>query len=71
MCRRVTMGPEATAVDRIDAVHCRLEQYFENPSAERVFRDTLGDYKRGPAAVSGEALVAGLNPSEFKLKVEH
>ena len=71
VCRRVTMGSEATAVDRIDAVHSRLEQYFENPSAERVFRDTLGAYKRGPAAVISKALVAGLNPSEFKLKVEH
>ena len=42
VCRRVTMGSEATAVDRIDAVHSRLEQFFLNPSAERVFRDTLG-----------------------------
>ena len=71
VCRRVTMGSEATAVDRIDAVHSRLEQYFENPSAERVFCDTLGAYKRGPAAVISKALVAGLNPPEFKLKVEH
>ena len=37
----------------------------------RVFRDTLGAYKRGPAAVISKALVAGLNPPEFKLKVEH
>ena len=29
VCRRVTMGSEAT-VDRIDAVHSRLEHYFEN-----------------------------------------
>ena len=71
VCHRVTMGSEATAVDRIDAVHSRLEQYFENPSAERVFRDALGAYKRGPAAVISKALVAGLNPPEFKLKVEH
>ena len=60
VCRRVTMGSEATAVDRIDAVHSRLKQYFENPSAKRVFRDTLGAYKRGPAAVISKALVAGL-----------
>ena len=71
VCRRVTMGSEATAVNRIDAVHSCLEQYFENPSAERVFRDTLGAYKRGPAAVISKALVAGLNPPEFKPKVEH
>ena len=71
LCRGVTMGSEATAVDRIDAVHSRLEQYFENPSAERVFCGTLGPYKRGPAAVISKALVAGLNPPEFKLKVEH
>ena len=38
---------------------------------ERVFRYTLGAYKRGPAAVISNALVAGLNPPEFKLKVEH
>ena len=71
MFRRVTMGSEATAVDRIDAVHSLLEQGFENPSAERVFRDMLGAYKRGPAAVISKALVAGLNPPEFKLTVEH
>ena len=69
VCRRVTMGSEATAVDRIDAVHSRLEQYFKNPSAERVFRDTLGAYKKGPAAVISIALVAGLNPPEFKLRL--
>ena len=36
VCRRLTMGSEATAVYRIDAVHSRLEQYFENLSAERI-----------------------------------
>ena len=71
MCRRVTMGSEATAVYQIDAVHSHHEQYFEKPSAERVFRDTLGAYKRGSAVVISKALVAGLNPPEFKLKVEH
>ena len=71
VCRRVTMESEATAVDRIDAVHSRLEQYLENPSAERVFRDTLRAYRRDPAAVISKALVAGLQPPEFKLKVEH
>ena len=56
VCRRVTMGSEATAVDRINAVQSRLEQYFENPSAARVFCDTLGAYKGGPAAVIIETL---------------
>ena len=66
------MGSEATAVDKIDAVQRRLEQYFESPSAERVFRDTLGAYKnKVPAAVIRKVLVAGLNLPEFKLKVEH
>ena len=60
VCRRVTMGSEATAEYRIDAVHSRLEQYFKNPSAERVFRDTLGAYKRDPAVAVSKALVAGL-----------
>ena len=46
VCHRVFIGSDATAVDRIDAVHSRLEQYFENPSAERVFRDTLGVYQK-------------------------
>ena len=36
VCRRVTMGSEATAVDPIDAVHSHLNQYFENPSGTRV-----------------------------------
>ena len=69
VCRRVAMGSEATAADRIDAVHSRLEQYFENPSADRVFRDTLGAYKRGPAAVISKALVAGLNPPSSNLRL--
>ena len=56
-------GSEATAVDWIDAVRGRLEQHSEKPSAERVFRDTLG---RGPAAAISKALVAGLQPPEFK-----
>ena len=71
VCRRVTMESEATAVDRINDVQSRLKEYFENLSATRVFLDTLGAYKRGRAAVTGKALVAGLNPPEFKLKIEH
>ena len=34
VCRRVTMGSEATAVGRTDTVQSRLEHYFENQSAE-------------------------------------
>ena len=41
---------EATAVDRTDAVQSRLEQYFDNLSAENVFRGACGAFKRGPAA---------------------
>ena len=71
VCRRVTMASEATAVDRTDAIHSRVEQYSETPGAECVSRDTLGAHKRGPAAVISKALVAGSNLPEFKLKVEH
>ena len=63
VCRRVTMGSEATAVGRTDAVQSRLEQYFENPSAENVFRDARGASKRATAAVIRKAFVAGLRVS--------
>ena len=63
VCRRVTMGSEATAVDRTDAVQSRLDQYFENPSAENVFRDARGASKRATAAVIRKAFVAGLRVS--------
>ena len=69
-CRRVTIGSEVTAVDRTDAVQSHLEQYFENPSAEHVFRDASGAFKQGPAAVISKEFVAGFHPSEFKVKVE-
>ena len=58
--RLVVMGSEATAVDRTDAVQSRLEQYFENPSAEAIFRDSRGLFKKGPAVVITKAFVAGL-----------
>ena len=64
MCCRVTMGSEATAVDRTDAVQNRLEKYFDNPSAENVFRDARGAFKRGSAAVISKAFVGGLHPPE-------
>ena len=70
VCRRVTMGSEATAVDRTDAVQSRLEQYFEKSSGENIFFDARGVFKRGPAAVIRKAFVAGLHPPEFKIKVE-
>ena len=63
VCRRVTMRSEATAVGRTDAVQSRLEQYFENPSAENVFRDARGASKRATAAVIRKAFVAGLRVS--------
>ena len=68
LCR---MGNESTAADRVDAVQSRLETYFENPSAERVFRDTNLQYKKGPAAIISKAFVAGLKPPEFKIQVQH
>ena len=67
---RVTIGSEATAVDRTDAVQSRLEQYFDNPNAENAFRDARGAFKRGPAAVISKAFVPSLHPPEFKLKDE-
>ena len=66
----LVMGSEPTALDRIDAVTWRLEDYFENPSAEKVFRDADGKYVKGPARVLTAALVAGLKPHEFKVEVE-
>ena len=67
LCR---MGNERTATDRVDAVQSRLEMYFENPSAELVFREK-GRYKTGPAAIVSKAFVEGLRPQEFKIKVQH
>ncbi|CAB1115245.1 unnamed protein product [Ectocarpus sp. CCAP 1310/34] len=66
--RMVAIGAAATAVDHIDAIRSRLEHYFENPSAEHVFRDSAGAYKEGPAAVISKAVGAGLAPPEFKVK---
>ena len=66
----LVMGSEPTALDRIDAVTWRLEDYFENPSAEKVFRDADGKYVKGPARALTAALVAGLKPHEFKVEVE-
>ena len=57
-------------VDWTDAVQSRLEQYFENLSAENVFRDARGAFKRGGAAVISKGFVGGLQPPELKVKVE-
>ena len=57
-------------VDWTDAVQSRLEQYFENLSAENVFRDARGAFKRGGAAVISKGFVGGLHPPELKVKVE-
>ena len=40
-----------------------------NASIERVFRDSRGRFKSGPAHTITAELVAGLNPPEFKTKV--
>ena len=69
--RLVVMGSEPTALDRIDAITWRLEDCFENPSAEKLFRDADGKYVKGPARVLTAALVAGLKPREFKVEVEN
>ena len=67
VCRRVTMSSEGTAIDQTDAVQSRLEQYFENPTAENVFRDARGAFKRGPAAIISKAVVAGLLRSRSRV----
>ena len=59
----VTMGSEATAVDRNDAVPSRLEPYFDAPKTESVFRDMRGAFKRGPAAAISEAFFSRLAPA--------
>ena len=64
------MGNERTALDRVDGIVSRVELYFENPAAENVFCDSRGRWKLGPAVVFSKAVVAGLAPPEFKLKVQ-
>eukprot|EP00903_Cladosiphon_okamuranus_P005945 g5874.t1 len=66
----VRMGSENTAEDRADAIIPLLETFFENRSAESVFREPDGSYKRGPARVITRSLVDGLKPAGFKDKVE-
>lgn len=66
--RILVMRSEATAVARIDAAQERLEEYFENPSAARLFREKR-KYISGSARIITEALVRGLTPPEFKVNV--
>ena len=47
-----------------------MEKYFEDPSAENVFREARGTVQKSPAAVISKAFLAGLHPPEFKLKGE-
>ena len=56
----MTIGSEATAVDWTDAVQSRLEQYFEKPIAENVFRDARGAFKRGLAAIISKVFVTDI-----------
>lgn len=69
MAKVMRMGNEPTAEDRADAVLGSMETYFENRSAEAVFRDPDGSYKRGPARVITQAFVDGLKSPGFKDKV--
>ena len=66
--RILVMRSEPTAVARIDAAQERLEEYFENPSAARLFREKR-KYISGSARIITEALVRGLTPPEFKENV--
>ena len=61
---------EVTALDRMEAAWSSLEEYFAlSASNERVFRDSRGRFKSGPAHIITAELVAWLNPPEFKTKV--
>eukprot|EP00903_Cladosiphon_okamuranus_P012284 g11520.t1 len=66
----VRMGSENPAENRTDAIIARLKTFFENRSAESVFREPDGSYKRGPARVITRSLVDGLKPAGFKDKGE-
>eukprot|EP00903_Cladosiphon_okamuranus_P017345 g15980.t1 len=69
VAKLMRMGSENTAEDRTDAIIARMETFFENRSAESVFRERDGSYKRGPARVITRSLVDGLKPAGFKDKV--
>ena len=48
----LTMGPESTALDRVDAAWSRVETYFDNPSGERAFHDSAACTSTTPPASS-------------------
>ena len=61
---------EVTALDRVEAAWSSLEEYFAlNANIKRVFRDSRGRFKSGPAHIITAELVVGLSPPEFKTKV--
>lgn len=68
---RLAMRSESTAMERIDAVRSRMEEFCANPSVARVFRDSATrKYVSGPARVITAAVVRGLKPPEFKENVQ-
>ena len=61
---------EVVALDRVKFEWSSPEEYFAlNASIERVFRDSRGKLKSGPAHIITAELVAGLNTPELKTKV--
>ena len=61
---------EVIALDRVEAAWRSLEEHLAlNASIERVFRDSRGRFKSGPAHIITAEMAAGLNPPEFKTKV--
>eukprot|EP00903_Cladosiphon_okamuranus_P005335 g5333.t1 len=67
----LAMGSEPTAMERIDAVRSRMEEFCANPSAGRVFRDSATrKYVSGPARVITDAVLRGLKPPELKENVQ-
>ena len=69
VARILTMGNEPEAMDRVDAVFGKLEEYFATGPAEKLFRDDQGCYRKGPASMITKALVDGVKPPELKRKV--
>eukprot|EP00903_Cladosiphon_okamuranus_P006086 g5996.t1 len=67
----LAMGSEPTAMERIDAVRSRMEEFCANSSVGRVFRDSVTrKYVSGPARVITAAVLRGLKPPEFKENVQ-
>ena len=54
---------EITALDRMEAARSSVEEYFAlNANIERMFQDSRGKFKRGPAHTTTAELVTGLRP---------